>query len=199
VLRSSQVAVAAVALTISLGACSSSHVRSGKGASPETYSTRSATSLVVIPPPEGFTGPAQNLPVMDPSYSGPVTPAIFSQRFGSPSASTEFGVVDGYRATYLNATIGDRIDIDLTVLRSASAARLLTGAAGPATGSVASPIAGIPGAVALDDSTADSHGLFHHSVTAAKGVRVMIIEYTTRSAGPVPLILVLARQQFLLL
>lgn len=64
---------------------------------------------------------------------------------------------------------------------------------------VLSTFDGIPGASTIDETKPESDGTYTHAVIAARGSRVMLIEYVTPSPGDVPLMATIAKGQYALL
>jgi hypothetical protein len=141
----------------------------------------------VVPAPSGFT-----LSEMSDVHNGPMSAADFNRYWGD-AASNHF--VRGYDATYDSNDASASIEV--TVFEFATPADAATFKADYVSAglvkSKADPV--IPAADDYDSTTADL-GIYTHGVIAAKGNRAFVIEGTTGSAAPVPLVRQMARQQY---
>ena len=140
----------------------------------------------VVPAPSGFT-----VSEMPDVHNGPMSAADFSRSWGD--ASNHF--VRGYDVTY-DGNDGST-SIEVTVFEFATPADAATFKADYLSGglvkSKADPV--IPAADDFDSSPADL-GIYTRGVIATKGNRAFVIEGTTNSADPVPVVQTMARQQY---
>src|SRR5215471_9176096 len=141
----------------------------------------------VVPAPSGFT-----LSEMPDVHNGPMNAADFNQYWGD-AASNHF--VHGYHVTY-DSSDGST-SIEVAVFEFATPADAATFKADYLSAGLAKSKADpvIPAADDYDSTTADL-GIYTHGVIATKGNRAFVIEGTTNSAAPVPLVQTMARQQY---
>jgi hypothetical protein len=107
--------------------------------------------------------------------------------------------VAGYDVTYDSSTNNDTVEISLAELSSPVMARGFTEVVIgglKSDGLTAVPADTIPGGTALDATKADSSGSYEHAVVATRDSGVLVVDYTTDTAGAVPLVATLAKQQY---
>jgi hypothetical protein len=141
----------------------------------------------VVPAPSGFT-------LSQPTYvhNGPMGAADFNQYWGDPAS---YHFVRGYDVAYDSNDASTSIEVILFQFATPADAAAFKGDYDPGVpvNSKADPV--IPGANDYD-STSPDQGTYHHGVIATKGNRAFVIEDTTSSAAPVPLVETMARQQY---
>jgi hypothetical protein len=163
---------------------------------PSAPPSSSTTPLAqaIIPAPDGFA-----LSTGSDVHNGPVDAAGFDQLTASPGLASQLHFVAGYDVTYDSSANNDTVEISLVELSSpVMAAGFTQVAVGglKSNGLTAVPDDNIPGGTALDATKADSSGSYEHAVVATKDSRVLVVDYTTGTAGSVPLVAALAKQQY---
>jgi hypothetical protein len=146
-----------------------------------------AAGAKVVPAPSGFTlSQSSWLP------NGPMSAAVFNRYWDDP-VSLHF--VRGYNVGYDSNTASDSIEVTLFQFATpADAARFKADFVPTETAELkADPV--IPGAEDYN-STSPDQGTYLHGVIATRGNRAFVIEDTTASAAPVPLVETMARQQY---
>jgi hypothetical protein len=141
----------------------------------------------VVPAPSGFT-----LSEMPDVHNGPMSAADFNRSWGD-AASNHF--VRGYEVTYDSSDASASIEVAVFEFATPAdagtfKADYLSSGLGK---SKADPV--IPAADDYDSTPADL-GIYTRGVIATKGNRAFVIEGTTFSAAPVPVVETMARQQY---
>ena len=141
----------------------------------------------VVPAPSGFT-----LSKMPDVHNGPLSAADFDRSWGDP-AGDHF--VRGYHVTYDGSDGSTTIEVALFEFATPAGAAAFKAdfVSGGLVKSKADPV--IPAADDFDLSPADL-GIYDRGVIATKGNRAFVIEGTTNSADPVPVVQTMARQQY---
>jgi hypothetical protein len=114
----------------------------------------------------------------------------------SSTVASDTHYLDGYQATYDSKAGEDTIEILVADFASDQDAQDFQGGVIPSytVNSVNDPV--IPGGDDFNSSTANPDGSFDHGVVAAKGRRVMFVDYLTGTVTAVPALAALARQQY---
>jgi len=141
----------------------------------------------VVPAPSGFT-----LSEMPDVHNGPMSAADFNRYWGD-AASNHF--VRGYHVTYDSSDGSTSIEVAVFEFATPADAATLKAdyLSGGLVKSKADPV--IPAADDFDSSPGGL-GIYTHGVIATKGNRAFVIEGTTNSADPVPVVQTMARQQY---
>jgi hypothetical protein len=118
--------------------------------------------------------------------------ADFNQYWGDP-ASLHF--VRGYDVTYENNDASDIIEVTLFQFATPADAAAFKASYDPGVPVKSKADSVIPGADDYD-STSPYQGIYTHGVIATKGNQAFVIDDLTSSAAPVPLVEMMARQQY---
>jgi uncharacterized membrane protein YgcG len=143
----------------------------------------------VVPAPAGFT-----LSQSSDVHNGPMNAADFDQYMGDGMAAS-LHFVRGYDVTYDSNDASASIEVTLFQFAAPTDAAAFKASyvpGGPVK-SKADPV--IPGADHYD-STSPDHGIYDHGVIATKGNLAFVVDDTTFSAAPAPLVETMARQQY---
>jgi hypothetical protein len=146
---------------------------------------------VVVPAPAGFVVAHEAS-----ARNGPMTATDLNQMLNSSTVASESHYVDGYHADYDNLANQDTIEVFVADFASNQDAQSFQGSFVPSDTAKSINDPAIPGADDFNSTTANPDGSFDHGVIAAKGKRVMMIDYLTGAPTAVPAVAALAQQQY---
>jgi hypothetical protein len=151
----------------------------------------SPLASIVIPPPDGFS-----LSHGVTARNGPLAPDAFNQLMKSSTAATELHYVDGYHITYDNDTNEDSVDVLVVEFAAPNDAQDFKGGFSPSNTAVSADYPAIRDADVFNSTSANPDGSFDHGFFATKDRRAMVIDYISGTAAPVPIVALMAEEQY---